>query len=378
MAQAARAAAFVLCVARTLSDGPSCAEEGHASWTRESWATARAAGLARPGAPFPVFLKFHKVGSATVSRVIRCAAISDPALVPDAWRRDRDNASAGCGPTAWEHETLALYSRHGADAVRACAARGVAPRLLALLRDPVERVLSAIYFFGGGGHLARRSPEAKRFHSGAPFALDELADLLAPDGLLSKAGGAHEYVDALAGVDARLRSEAGAVALARAALARDFDVVGVTEDMAGFLALVALELGWPRLLACYLDYHVNSRRPRRDTLGADVVDALERRLRDETAVHAHARELFAAHAARRGAEFAGARAELVGALNGTACGAAKRRQHCAVSELPDETVGMVVKRNCFSTVRGTRTAPTIGGVGARGRGARDLAPPGRS
>ena len=62
MAQAARAAAFVLCVARTLSDGPSCAEEGHASWTRESWATARAAGLARPGAPFPVFLKFHKVG----------------------------------------------------------------------------------------------------------------------------------------------------------------------------------------------------------------------------------------------------------------------------------------------------------------------------
>ena len=88
MAQAARAAAFVLCVARTLSDGPSCAEEGHASWTRESWATARAAGLARPGAPFPVFLKFHKVGSATVSRVIRCAAISDPALVPAIGRGD--------------------------------------------------------------------------------------------------------------------------------------------------------------------------------------------------------------------------------------------------------------------------------------------------
>ena len=57
---------------------------GREPWTAEEWARERASALADGVGgerAFPVFLKFHKVGSATVSRAIRCAALSHPALV---------------------------------------------------------------------------------------------------------------------------------------------------------------------------------------------------------------------------------------------------------------------------------------------------------
>ena len=339
---------------------------GREPWTAAGWARERASALADGVGgerAFPVFLKFHKVGSATVSRAIRCAALSHPALVADAWDRDATarvaNASAAfsCGPMPYEHHTLALYARHGLDALRACTRaeqRGrFAPRLLTVLRDPFERLLSAVYFFARGGAAGGGvAPRAR-----APFGLAEFARVR--ERVLAQAGGLREYADGLA---------RGDVAGAKRALSRDFAVVGVTEDMAGFLALVALEMRWPTLLMCYFDYHRNDERPRREQFAPAVVAALEAELAGEREVYEHARSVFERHAARRGAAFASARAELVGALQGGGCREAKRRQHCAVSRLPEATAPLLEKRNCFSVDGDGKSPGTIGGT-------RDREPP---
>ena len=128
--------------------------------------------------------------------------------------------------------------------------------------------------------------------------------------LIIAAGGLYEYLQALGGEDGggapgytyyhALHTFDGAdVAAAKAALARDFAVVGVTEVMSGFLALLALEMRWPVRALCYVDFHRNAARPRRADFGADVVAALDAALAQEREVYDHARALYDAHARRR-------------------------------------------------------------------------------
>ena len=110
---------------------------------------------------FPVYFKLHKTGSGTTARTIRCLAIVHPELVPpDTWRADNfSNRNAEtrrkqgapreprCGPTAWEHEVLLEYKLGGMDEISRCIERGRHFRTATLMRDPLERVLSSIYFF---------------------------------------------------------------------------------------------------------------------------------------------------------------------------------------------------------------------------------------
>ena len=105
----------------------------------------------------------------------------------------------------------------------------------------------------------------------------------------------------------------------------------MTEDLVGFLALVAIEMGWASeasaptapgdggggggaaradgalaqlcALPQALDAHRNARRPTRAAFAADAVAFVEAALAPELAVYAHAAELYAAHAARRGRAF---------------------------------------------------------------------------
>ena len=156
-----------------------------------------------------MYLKFHKVGSATVARTIRCLSYAEPRLVPDAWRSPRTvthaarpGGDARCGASAWEHDVVLLYRREGVAGVRACLAAGFAPRLVTVLRDPAERVLSAIYFFlGGDGPGGPERAEARfRKYGGrepAPLAAEDLEAIVSGNKLWRE-GGLHEYLQGLA------------------------------------------------------------------------------------------------------------------------------------------------------------------------------------
>jgi len=65
-----------------------------------------------------------------------------------------------------------------------------------VLRDPFERVMSAIYFFLGGRRSQDKSYQ-RRFGGKAPepFTARDLKDI-AGRGLLQGAGGPHEYLQA--------------------------------------------------------------------------------------------------------------------------------------------------------------------------------------
>ena len=156
-------------------------------------------------------MKFHKVGSATVSRTLRCLSYVRPALLPDVWLSPRHvngsnralppshvgRRAMRCGSSPWEHDVMLLYKLGGAAGIGACVKPGYAPRLITTLRDPFERVMSAIYFFLGGWRAEDDTYRA-RFGGDAPepFTSADLADIVARE-LLEGAGGPYEYLQAL-------------------------------------------------------------------------------------------------------------------------------------------------------------------------------------
>ena len=340
--------------------------------------------------PYPVYLKFHKVGSATVARTIRCLSYAEPRLVPDAWRSPRTvthaarpGGDARCGASAWEHDVVLLYRREGVAGVRACLAAGFAPRLVTVLRDPVERVLSAVYFFLGGdgpGGPERAEARFRKYGGRAPAPL-EAADLeaIVNENNLWREGGLHEYLQGLAAGAARGPDggpnggredgpdgspDGGAaprgytpyrgwhafsdaeLARAKRALRDDFALVGVTEELDGFLVLLAQLFGWPMLSVCYVTYHKNFRRPPLAELPNDTRAALAAGLAQEVAVYDEARRLY-----REAVEAAGpAHARQLGALikardDGT-CQSAKKAQQRRVGQLPDRVLPHGHKLNC--------------------------------
>ncbi len=267
----------------------------------------------------------------------------------------------------WMHETQTFFRLARADGLARCfelasasapepagapttaAARRPTPRSfgapaavsLVLLRRPLDRVVSALMFFHpqqqrgvtvkGAG---RGNPH--KVHARSPR-LVEAADVeraiaaLWPDRFDAEqaqhAGTLFEYVDTLAGPSRWREGKAGAstpptpssVAAANASLARDFVVVGVTEEMDAFKALAALALGWPPSLMCNAPANRNAFASKTDDIGAGARARLEALLAPEAAVYARARELHEAQAAAFGAAFERARAVVAGARDDGAC-----------------------------------------------------------
>lgn len=94
--------------------------------------------------PILSFLKFHKVGSATVASILRRAC---PTYLPAGyWNYDR------CKALPHGHESLAAFKQRGPAGMASCLrANGTSPvKLVTILRHPRSRVLSALHFFFGG------------------------------------------------------------------------------------------------------------------------------------------------------------------------------------------------------------------------------------
>jgi len=131
----------------------------------------------------PVFLKFHKVGGTTVASCLRDREDAGAMGVKHYWccdplweetmgdaqkqvvarikertgdafgRRGRDGpgaAETGCasGGVAYEHNTLHVYKEHGFRGFRVCTALRPRIRAFTVLRHPVHKWLSGLYYWG--------------------------------------------------------------------------------------------------------------------------------------------------------------------------------------------------------------------------------------
>ena len=287
-----------------------------------SWATARNASM-------PIFVKMHKVGGTTMMELFEClehtvmsASMSSLAqYFPTEKSGLADSETAACRVALqkpWMHKTQAFWrDESGAGGLARCAVRAAerrephkmpssVPRFvtMVLLRRPVDRVVSALTFFRTSA-LSGLSP-----HAAPGVSAERLDNAIA--GLFGDAfdgaaanhvGSLYEYADTLAPGRWREGHEGVLVAPTREDVAAanvslgEFGVVGVTEEMPAFKALVARALGWRAELMCNAAALQSSRRAGATELSADARAHLEALLAPELAVYAHARGV---HAAQRG------------------------------------------------------------------------------
>ena len=277
----------------------------------------------------PIFIKMHKVGGTTMMELFEClehtvmSSLMRPLapLFPTEKSGRADNETAACRVALakpWMHKTQAFWrDAGGARGLAHCAVRAAempephkmpasVPRFvtMVLLRRPVDRVVSALTFFHTSalsGLKPRVAPGtgAERLDAAIAGLFGEAFDSHAANHV----GSLYEYADTLA--PGRWREgRAGVlvaptvedVAAANASLSQ-FDVVGVTEEMPAFKALVARALGWRAELMCNAAALQNSRRAGAAELSPDARAHLEALLAPELAVYVHARGLHAAQRA---------------------------------------------------------------------------------
>ena len=285
----------------------------------------------------PLMLKFHKTGGTSVaSALTRAVLCSD--LTYSAWRDllDSHHALRFCEELSINSDTdkrkcpLALatvtppismfrmlsrvcgnYDGHWATTVyrymgpvgmRACG--GLLPqrpntKLITLLRDPMPRFVSRLYYeLGGQTELLLKPPFSQnvsswtsqdiremerisceacatingghcRWRGGICDSPQEYTVVLShlapygPRGMLERRGSKHEaYLEFVSTPNSGVSALKTARIHAAHALLKDFSVIGVLEDLHSFLVLLALELDWPpdALLYATRKSHINAAR----------------------------------------------------------------------------------------------------------------------
>lgn len=230
----------------------------------------------------PLFVKFHKTGGTSVAATLdRCVASGD--LEYSRWRQVVDGSPLKkfCG-TYDGHWALGAYRTFGSRGARLCG--GFFPtrpnaKLVTLLRDPVHRFISRLYYELGGKSDLLLAPPFSR-----PVAEWSVGDLIEMEAITCRAcrdinrGHCHwrgglcdtpqEYLVVLSqlGLWGPKRGELQtppaspelavsypssrprrkrALSRALANLQTDFHVVGVLEELHVFLAALAADLRWP-------------------------------------------------------------------------------------------------------------------------------------
>jgi hypothetical protein len=223
----------------------------------------------------PIFLKFHKVGSGTVAEIMRrhCNSIAkrvSPAGSEYPTFPWRGGSHCGLGPH--EHATMDIYHSSGMEGLELCSQQKAPVRAYTILRDPVEKFLSGIYFW-------KRAIPAdlapKLLDPGAITVadVDRLANEVYKRGEpnAGRAGPLLQYSYVLGRLKMAARDSPTAVQTAASCRKlEDEFTVGVTEQMDSFLVLVALENKWPLEEMCYYRSHVNKARPKREDFQPEV------------------------------------------------------------------------------------------------------------
>ena len=265
--------------------------------------------------PYVVLLKFHKVGGEATSEIVKkhCAI---PTLAPDVAKRLVPHNWYFMNNNAFTHQTISVYRREGLAGLGTRLPASAAPRalLVALLRDPVEQHLSALYFWSDH-HDWTPAQRASLAHP-RNWTVADFDGLVA--GLAPRKFGGHEALLTLArhrpDLDAREaplpfddgddEAVAEAAAAAKANLRRDVAVVGTLDRDAAFLRLLALAAGWPTTSVCthllahgagriYHKYLGRNRRPpAAELLGPELLAHVRHRLRGDLDLHAFAGQLL--------------------------------------------------------------------------------------
>ena len=277
-------------------------------------------------AAFPVFLKLHVVGSTSFSTMLRCYARAGIFPPYNVSRGDRSWSSSCCGQMQG-HEAALIFSMRGPEALAACVpstaiqrfqrqglALAPAIRLVLILRDPLEKLVSALLTFGDDATVAL----LRHGHSGGKG-----------NGTSARSQWGANMVDVKHAISAVFGGQAKAVSAREALRERDlrmirgsateirdiikspsrlrvFAAIGYTEEFPRFIALASLVLHWPEELACLPERNLHvgpARPPAQELLSLSVQRGLSQFLRVDREIYIEARRLHHMQARRYGARF---------------------------------------------------------------------------
>lgn len=257
--------------------------------------------LSEAALELPLMLKFHKTGGTTTAATLaRYVYANDREY--GRWRARLQQSmmwrpvKAACGNYDG-HWGLNMYRAFGAPGMKLCA--GIFParsnaKLVALLRNPIERFVSRLYYeLGGRSELLLGPPFSQPVTSWTPYDLETMEAIVCEACTTINGGHCHwrgglcdtpqEYLAVFSrlgiwGVKSgELQSPPAATSISvslpapqsrldkalRTALHNvrtDFDVIGVLEELHTFYAALSHELDWPLDRLLYSSRKVHSSR----------------------------------------------------------------------------------------------------------------------
>mmetsp|Transcript_24460 Transcript_24460/g.35960 ORF Transcript_24460/g.35960 Transcript_24460/m.35960 type:complete len:353 (+) Transcript_24460:85-1143(+) len=270
----------------------------------------------------PVLVKFHKVGSETIKDYFLM-------MRTDANPYVKWNDGGRCPGLPMDHFVLGVYMMYGNDmnrCIKRSACPNVAPQLVTIVRDPLERYLSALHYFSRPKvtsfvtHYFGKSLNTPLYHTfrkilntpkeATPSDIDQLLRLF-----MSKPfrNGPHvfypkftvqNYEMVLSRQKGLPYKSTNATAMAAIRNLAKFYAVGYVESMPSLFVL--LQKRFPRHLledSCFLhnNHHVNSSRESPYTAySAPVVETFKNYLRNEFAVYEAAKDIHRSQLAAEG------------------------------------------------------------------------------
>jgi hypothetical protein len=261
----------------------------------------------------PVFLKFHKVASQSAKRFFE---LSLRDRVMPHWL---GNGTGFCPQDPWSHLTLPVYRSDGISGLRRCFSTDQSLNFVGvtLMRDPLERLLSSIYFFRpklseivsrSENDAARRSGMAalakikqNRSRDISPDEMNSLFCIMNETGRKDLLVSEYEITFAKHVPVRSFNPTESTLRKAIENMNKDIEVIGITEELPTFFTLASRVFGIPLRYSCslhlqhmadkkYLEIFQQTKRPPPELLFTPpVLKFLDEQLKGEKALWQHAR-----------------------------------------------------------------------------------------
>lgn len=275
----------------------------------------------------PIHIKFHKVGSGTVSTFLRQKEEFYNTSTK-LWKK----SSTACGRDPFGHSTLTLYRTCGKQCFASCVPQDGTYLLLSVFRPPVERVISQLYFWNehlldllenrNATNVAPRSVLQRLASNPRGIAAADMRHLIQCLHQLRHGDDkvvVHEYSYVLC--DRDVDDKVKCLKKATKKLKDDFDIIGTMDSIPSLFVLLGEELRVSFRSAC--DLHIrhaapdrnmaffgNSTRPPPELLfNGDVLKYLEEEFAVDNAIYKYAKQLHLKMLRSRGLTFASAMAK---------------------------------------------------------------------
>ena len=256
--------------------------------------------------PLPVYLKYHKVGSSTVTEFLR---IFYNPNVTNWWNHTK------CKTDPFDHMVPKHYQAWGLEGIRSrcvtCSRKSYTLVPIAVLRNPVERLISSFFFFHADlqKHTAfaphsiklsvQRFQTGQNLHLILPAHMTELIHYVRRRKIFSLP--INEYEETLS-QSSHSPFHSSQISLKRALhnLQTDIPVIGTTENLSTLLVLLSVVFQLNLSVACplHLDYgqskknlklFQSTQRPSREKLfRRDTLEAIRKEVSRDVILWRHA------------------------------------------------------------------------------------------